>query len=138
MYGKRLDVSPALLGAALYFSALFGGWLCTFALAALVLFCENDPFVRKAAVKAPAVMALFSLLSTACYLLPDAVNVIHTFVSLFGGSFHLGFLSALAGVLATVADFARKLVLLWLGLQALGLRDGKVPVVDKLLAKFSI
>lgn len=136
MFPNRLNISPALLGAVLYFSALFGGYLCTFALALYVLLCETDAFVRRAAVKAPAVMVSFSVLTTLIYLLPDTVNVINVFVSLFGGSFYVGFLSSLANVLAVIVDFVRKVLLLWLGVQALKRTDVHVPFVDKLLSKF--
>ena len=136
MFPNRLNVPPALLGAAMYFSALFGGSLCTFVLALYVLLCESDAFVRRAAVKAAAVMVSFSVLTALIYLLPDTVNVINVFVSLFGGSFHVGFLSALANVLAVIAEFVRKVLLLWLGVQALKQTDVHVPFVDALLSKF--
>lgn len=136
MLPSRLNISPALLAAVLYFSALFGGYVCTLGLALYVLLCETDDFVRRAAVKAPAVMVSFSVLTALIWLLPDAVNVLNVFVSLFGGSFHLAFLSTLANVLAVIAEFVRKALLLWLGIQALKCTDVHVPFVDKLLSKF--
>lgn len=136
MFTNRLGVSPALLGAALYLSALFGGYLATFVLAGYVLLCESDEFLKKAAVKAVAVMLFFSLVPTVLYLLPDAINVINTFVSVFGGSFYVGFLSTLVNVCAVIVEFIRKVMFLWLAFKALKLSDASVPFVDKLIQKY--
>ena len=54
-----------------------------------VLLFEENSWLRKSAVKAVSVMALFSLLITVLNLVPNAISFINDFTSIFGGSFYI-------------------------------------------------
>lgn len=62
MQKTRLGISVGLLGAAIYFMGLFSGYLLAVLLAGYVLLFEENSWLRKNAVKAMSVMAVFSLL----------------------------------------------------------------------------
>ena len=64
MQKTRLGISVGLLGAAIYFMGLFSGYLLAVLLAGYVLLFEENSWLRKNAVKAMSVMAVFSLLIT--------------------------------------------------------------------------
>ena len=61
MQKTRLGISVGLLGAAIYFMGLFSGYLLAVLLAGYVLLFEENSWLRKNAVKAMSVMAVFSL-----------------------------------------------------------------------------
>ena len=84
MQKTRLGISVGLLGAAIYFMGLFSGYLLAVLLAGYVLLFEENSWLRKNAVKAMSVMAVFSLLITVLNLVPNAIGFINDVVSIFG------------------------------------------------------
>ena len=123
------------MGAALYFLGLFSGYIVTVLLAGYVLLFEDSAWLKKSAVKAVAVLALFSFATAVINLLPNAVSLINDFVSIFGGHFFLSFISNLVSFVTTALNLLEKLLLLGLGLTALNQRTLPVPFVDSLINK---
>lgn len=136
MQKTKLGISVGLLGAAIYFMGLFSGYLVAILLAGYVLLCEDNEWLKKSAVKAVSVMALFSFLATVVNLIPNAISIIDYIVSMFGGNFYVAFLSNLVSAVVAVLDIIEKLVLLGLGAKALNQGTITVPVVDKLINKY--
>ena len=56
MQKTKLGISVGLLGAAIYFTGLFSGYLVAVLLAGYVLMFEENEWLRKNAVKAVALM----------------------------------------------------------------------------------
>ena len=136
MKKTKLGISVGLLGAAIYFMGLFSGYLVVVLLAGYVLLCEDNEWLKKSAVKAVSVMALFSFLITVVNLIPNAISVIDYIVSMFGGNFYVAFLSNLVSAVVAVLNIIEKLVLLGLGVKALNQGTIAVPVVDNLINKY--
>lgn len=136
MQKTRLGISVGLLGAALYFSGLFGGYMITIILAGYVLLCEENAWLKKAAVKTVAIMMGFSLLGSLIYLIPNAIGVIDSVLNVFGGNFYLAFVSNIIDVLDKVLVLAEKLLFIILGLKAFNQGNISVPVIDKLINKY--
>lgn len=136
MQKTKLGVSVGLLGAAIYFMGLFSGYLVAILLAGYVLLCEDNEWLKKSAVKAVSVMALFSFLVTVVNLIPNAISIIDYIVSMFGGNFYVAFLSNLVSAVVAVLDIIEKLVLLGLGAKALNQGTITIPVVDRLINKY--
>ncbi|MGN0680958.1 MAG: hypothetical protein ACI4LY_02990 [Candidatus Fimisoma sp.] len=136
MQKTKLGISVGLLGAALYFMGLFSGYLVAVLMAGYILLCEDNGWLRKAAVKAIAVMALFSFMSVVVNLIPNAISFIDYIVSMFGGNFHIAFISNLANAVVTALNIIEKLLLLGLGVKALNQGTIAVPVVDGLINKY--
>lgn len=136
MQKTRLGITVGLMGAALYFSGLFGGYVITIILAGYVLLCEENAWLKKAAVKTVAIMMGFSLLGSLIYLIPNAIGVIDSILNVFGGNFYLTFVSNIIDVLDKVLGLAEKLLLIILGLKAFNQGNISVPVIDKLINKY--
>ena len=136
MQKTKLGISVGLLGAALYFLGLFSGYLATILLAGYVLLCENDEWLKKAAVKAISILMLFSLVSAVIGLIPNAINFVDSICSLFGGDFYISFISNLINVITTALNILQKLLLLGLGLKALKQESFNVPVIDNFINKY--
>lgn len=129
-----------LLGATLYFVALFSGfysgYLVSVLLAGYVLLFEDNKWLKKAAVKAVSVMVLFSFASTTINLIPSAMNLIDSIVSIFGVRFYIAFIANLVNAILTALDILEALLFLRLGVKALNQGTVAVPVVDRLLDKY--
>ena len=135
MQKTRLGISVGLLGAAIYFMGLFSGYLLAVLLAGYVLLFEENSWLRKNAVKAMSVMAVFSLLITVLNLVPNAIGFIND-VSIFGGSFYVAFLSNLISAAVAALNIIEKLLIIGLGVKALTQGTIAVPVVDNLINKY--
>lgn len=136
MQKTRLGISVGLLGAAIYFMGLFSGYLLAVLLAGYVLLFEENSWLRKNAVKAMSVMAVFSLLITVLNLVPNAIGFINDAVSIFGGSFYVAFLSNLISAAVAALNIIEKLLIIGLGVKALTQGTIAVPVVDNLINKY--
>ena len=136
MQKTRLGISAGLLGAAIYFVGLFSGYLVAVVLTGYVLLFEENSWLRKSAVKAVSVMALFSLLITVLNLVPNAISFINDFTSIFGGSLYIEFLSNLISAAVAALNIIEKLLMIGLGVKALNQGTIAVPVVDNLISKY--
>lgn len=136
MQKTRLGISVGLLGAALYFSGLFGGYVITIILAGYVLLCEENAWLKKAAVKTVAIMMGFSLLTSLIYLIPNAIGLIDSVLNVFGGNFYLAFISNIIDVVDNVLGLAEKLLLITLGIKAFNQGSIKIPFIDSLINKY--
>lgn len=136
MEKTKLGISVGVLAAAIYFIGLFNGYLIPVLITGYVLLREDDAWLKKAAVKAIATMAVFSLLSVLIGLLPDFISFINSIVSVFGGHFQVTLVTKVVSVLVLALDLVRTLLLIILGFQALSKHTFPVPVVDKLVEKY--
>lgn len=136
MQKTRFGITVSLLGAAIYFMGLFGGFLVTALLTAYVLLFEENEWLKKSAVKAVALMVVFSILSVLIYLIPNVINFIDNVVGIFGGSFYINLVSSLANAAASALDIIEKVLFIGLGIKALNQGNIAVPVVDKLIDKY--
>lgn len=136
MQMTKLRISVGLLGAVVYFSSLFGGYVASLLLTGYILLIEENEWLRKSAVKAVILMVCFSAASTLIYLLPDAISFISEIVSAFGGVFYISFISGLAGAAYSAINIIERLLFICLGIKALNQGTIAIPIVDKLIEKY--
>lgn len=136
MQKTRLGISVGLFGTLLYMAGLYGGYLITILLAGYVLLFEENEWLKKSAIKAVALMVLFSVVSSLIYLLPNVVNFIGDVIGVFGGGFYFSWLSNLANTIQSALNIIETILFIGLGVKALNQGDIAVPVVDKLIGKY--
>ncbi len=136
MQKTKLGISVGLLGAAIYFMGLFSGYLPVIILAGYVLLCEENGWLRKNAVKAVCIMALFSLLSVVLNLVPNTITFIDDFLEIFHGYFRAGTLTKLFFVIVSALDIVEKLLMIVLGVKALTQGTITIPFVDNFIDKY--
>ncbi len=135
MQKTKLGISVGLLGALLYFSGLFGGYVITIIMAGYVLLAEENMWLRKACVKVVALMVVFSVLPALLSLIPGAIEVINEICALFKGYFTVPYINNIVNLLQNIIYFVEKLVFLGLGFKALTQGTIQIPVVDDLVNK---
>jgi len=136
MQKTRLGITVGLMGSAVYLISLFGGYLPAIVLVGYVLLFEENAWLRKNAVRAIAVLVLFSLISTLIHFIPDLINFIDDVFQVFNGNFNVAFLNKIVNVLISALNIIEKVLLLVLGVKALNQGSVSVPVVDKLTDKY--
>lgn len=135
MQKTKLGISVGLLGAAIYFMGLFSGYLVVTLLVGYVLLFEENKWLRKAAVKAIALMIFFSCLVAVLNLIPDAIGMVNNILAVFKGSFTMVFVSRVITAATAIINFIEKVMFLILGFKALNQGTIVVPAVEKLIQK---
>ena len=136
MQKTRLGISVGLLGAALYFVGFFSGYLGAVLLAGYVLLFEENEWLKKSAVKAVAVLILFSFLSAVVNLLPNALGMVDDIAAIFGGNVQVVLLNNIVAAIGSILNIVEKILFLALGVKALSQGTVAVPVVDNLIRKY--
>lgn len=136
MQRTRIGLSAGMLAAAIFFVAMFGGYLPAIILAGYVLLFEENPWLRRSAVKAVATMLLFSFAIAAINLIPDLIGFIDDLAHIFEGNFSISALSWIVTAAVSALDLIRTVLFLALGVKAFRQGTIKVPVVDNLINKY--
>ncbi len=136
MQKSKLGVSVGLLAALLCFSAIFGGYTIPVLIAGYILIAEENSWLKKTAVKVITLMVAFWLISALVGLIPGAIGVIDSLVSIFDGHFYISFISNLVSFINVALNFAEKLLFLFLGFKALNQGTVNVPVIDNFINKY--
>ena len=136
MQKTKLGISVGMLGAVLYFMGIFSGYLLVAILAAYVLLYEENGWLKQSAVRAVAILVIFSFGITLVKLIPDAMDFVDDIVTIFGGHFRIVMISNVASVIVSALNLIEKLLLLCLGVKALRQESISVPIIDTLLDKY--
>lgn len=136
MQRTKLGISVGMLGAALYFMGIFSGYLLVGILAVYVLLYEESGWLKQNAVRAVAILVMFSFGVTVVKLIPDAMDFIDDVAAIFGWHFRIVMISNIVSVIVSALNLIEKLLLLCLGVKALRQESISVPVIDKLLDKY--
>lgn len=87
-------------------------------------------------MKAVSLTVFSSFVVVVINLIPNAISFINYIVSMFGGNFHIAFISNLVNAVTSAIDIIEKVLFIGLGLKALNQGSISVPVVDKLINKY--
>lgn len=136
MQKTKLGVSVGLLGAAVYLGAAFGGYVAMFLIAGYVLLLEENEWLKKAAVKAVALMIAVGVLNTAIGLVPDVLSWLANFLSIFNVYITVGTVNSIFNSITGAISIIRTVFFLILGVKALNQGTVNVPVVDNLINKY--
>lgn len=132
----RLGISAGMLGAAIYLTGLFSGYVVAVLMAGYVLLFEENSWLRRSAVKAVSLMVFFSFIIVLINLIPHAISSINYIASMFGSSFYAVFITNLVSAVTSIIDIIEKLLFIGLGVKALNQGTITVPVVDELVSKY--
>ena len=134
MEKTKLGISVGIFGAAVYFMGIIN-YIPLVILAGYILLMEENKWLRKAAVKAVAIIMIAALVPALLGMLSyvfDFVNIIIGWVRI---DFKFGYPLNINGLINTVVYFVRDGLLLACGYCALSLGTVKVGFIDKLIDK---
>lgn len=135
MQKTRLGISAGLLGAAIYFASFFGGYTVAIILGGYILLCEENAWLKKASVKAVALMFGFAVLTAVINLIPNAIGFIDNIFNVFGGDFYIAFVSNIIELITSALAILEKVLFIVLGLKAFNQGTLTIPVIDSLVNK---
>ena len=135
MQKTKLGISVGLMGAIAYFAGLFSGYLVAVLIFGYIMLVEDNPWLRKTAVKSIVLLVTFSALSAVIGLIPDFISFINTIFNVFGSYFSLSVVTNILAVLTSALSILKTVLFLVLGLKALNQGTLTIPVVDNMTNK---
>lgn len=135
MQKTKLGISVGLMGAIAYFAGLFSGYLVAVLIFGYIMLVEDNPWLRKTAVKSIVLLVTFSALSAVIGLIPDFISLINTIFNVFGSYFSLSVVTNILAVITSAFSILKTVVFLVLGLKALNQGTLTIPVVDNMTNK---
>lgn len=135
MQKTRLGITVGLMGALMYFIALFGGYLAMIIIAGYILLFETNEWLKKSAIKAAVITIGFAVLISVVNLIPDAISFVSSIIAVFGKYFSLTIVDKIISVITTALAIIEKILLLILGFKAL--RQGTIGIafIDRFIQK---
>lgn len=121
----KLGISAKVMGAVLYFTALFGGYIPLFIAAGYVLIREENTFLRKRAYKSVALLLFFSALSTILSSLNEILSIIGNLFDTFI-EVPLNF----DDILISIISLIKTVVFVIFGIMAFKQEDIRIPPID--------
>jgi len=131
----KLGISVGLVGAAVYFSGLFGGYTVLTLFVGYILLAESNPWLRKTAVKAFAICVIFSLLNVLIGFIPTGLDMIGSLLGLFDVHPNMSVVYNLFNLVYSILDVIRTVLLLILGVLAFNQSTIPLGPLDNLIHK---
>jgi len=134
MQKTKVGISVGLFGAALYFVGLIS-IIPLVVMAGYVLLFEENEWLKRAAVKAVAVVIFFTILSTIIGLISNSTSLLTDIVNLLNGTINMSGLNRILSICRLIVTIAQSLFLLMLGFKALTQGNIKLGSVDSTISK---
>lgn len=135
MQKSKLGISVGMLGAAVCFMALFGGYVPALITTGYILLFEENAWLKKNSVKAVAVLIGISVFCTVIGYIPDVISLVSSLFNIFGKDFSISIINRIVSFVVEALSLIRSLILLTMGLKALNQGTVSVPVIDGLVDK---
>lgn len=139
MEKSRLGISVGVVAAVVYLAGLLDGFVLLLVAAFYVLFCEQNEWLRKSAVKAVILYLAFAVISLVLGLIGDVFGVVFdfirwvtSFVTGYSGSL---FSFSLTGLLRDLVYFVRGVLFLILALLAFKQKTISFGPLDRAIDK---
>ena len=131
----KLGISAVMLATLTYAFGLLGGYVALALLAGYILLCEPEVSLKKHAVKAVLLCVVFDLVAAVIGLIPNAMTLVDNLCNIFGGGFHIAFISNVIYFITYAFSLLEKVLFLafiivaWLG------KEVKIPLLDDFVEK---
>lgn len=135
MKRTKLGISDALLCAAIYFTGLFSGYLVAILLTGYVLLFEENTWLKENAIRAVALMAVFSTLTTGIGLISNTFGILSRIISLAGENLSAGQLTQVTSLCTSLINLFEDILFLVLGFKALRHESITVTAVESIIIK---
>ena len=110
MQKTKLGISVGLMGALAYFGSLFGGYIVALLIFGYILLVEENPWLRKTAVKTLVLLVTFSIISYTIGLIPDFITFIYTIFNVFKEHFSIPVVTSIISVITTALSIIKTIL----------------------------
>ena len=140
MKKTRLGIAVGLLGAAIYFMSMIST-LALVILAGYVLIFEENPWLKKSAVKAVIISVVFSIASLFISMGTNVFNILNVMLDWFDGPFNFikfrfKYPFGIETILRNALTLLENILFLILGFKALKQGSIKIGFIDNIINKY--
>lgn len=135
MESLRLKLSAPLMAAIACLLAYYGGYTAFLLFAGYVFLRESDQWLKRFCVKTLLLMFAFSVASTVINLIPDLLDVLYGFLSIFNVSLYLRFFDNVRSFFSSILSITKMLAFLGFAIAGLKQKAIKISFVDTFLDK---
>jgi hypothetical protein len=135
MEKTKLGLSVEIMAAAVVLATFFGGYTGMILVVGYVLLAEDNAWLKKLAVKVAVLTVALSFISSAVYLLPNAVTCIDSLFRLIGLDFSIPMINQLVKAFSNILNIVESVIFLVMGYQALTHKELKIAAVDSFVEK---
>lgn len=136
MQKTRLGVSVGILGAVLYLGTYFSGWIALLLLGGYILLFEENPWLKRCAVKAAALLLTFELVINVIEIIPEIMNICFYFMQIFNKIIRYEKLTIIVDFVKSTLQIIEKILFVLLGIKAIHQGTVRIPIVDSLVDKY--
>lgn len=134
MQKTRFGMSVALMGAIIFVAAILGP-IPAILTAGYALIAEENPWLKRTAVKALVLVVTFAVISAVISIIPGFISVISSFLNIFKVSFYLTVVNNIVNFLHTAVGFVENVLYLLLAVKALTQSTIRIPMIDNFINK---
>lgn len=135
MEKTKLGISVKLLAAITCLAPLSGGYVFFLGLVLYVLLMEKNQWLKKMTIQALVITFVCSALSAVLDFVPNIISAMDSVVSIFGGNFHISFVTNLFYAADHIVSVARMIVLLVMSLKCFTEDNLQIKQLDDFMAK---
>lgn len=131
----KMGISISAMCALAYFLGAIGHELALFIFAAYILFIESEKQLKECVIKSITIVIIFSITIFFVDLIPDILLKVTQFSSLS----YMKYIDDIANIfrmVSTIIYYFEKILLVYLGVQALNKKYLKLDKVDRLIEKY--
>lgn len=124
-----------IMAAIMYMTGLFGGYFPALLVAGFIMLCEEENFIRRAALKTLLILFACSIANVLIRLIPDIVGIFQSMLAIFHVNFGSAFLDNVSSVFSQSLNLAKTAVLILLAVLAFFGKSIDFPFLNKLADK---
>lgn len=132
MEKTKLGLPVALMAVLMCLGGWIGGYVVAFVMAGYILIAEEDKFLKSVAVKTVMLMLAFSIASVVIYFIPNVINIIESFISIFTIYFNIEIIDRVFDFFNSILSVVKTVVFVLFAFASYNKRTIKVPFVDNL------
>ena len=119
MNRSKLGRPASITAALMYLIGFFGGYVPALLAAGFILLCEDENFIRRAAVKTLTILVLVSLASVLTNLIPNMVGIFQSMLAIFRVHFGTSLLDNFTATLSQTLTLIKTALLILMAILAL-------------------
>ncbi len=132
MEKTKLGLPVALMAIIMVLGGWMGGYVAAIVMAGYILFAEEDKFLKGVAVKTVVLMLVFSLASIVINFIPNIINVIESFISIFTVYFNIDVIHRIFNFFDSVLYVLKVVVFALFALASYNKKAIKIAFIDKM------
>lgn len=132
MEKTKMGLPVGLAAAIMVLGGWIGGYVMAIVMAGYILLAEEDKFLKSVAVKTIVLMLAFSLASIVINFIPNVINVIESFISIFTVYFNIDIIHRIFNFFDSALYVLKVVAFALFALAAYNKNEIKVPFVDKI------